>query len=140
MADEFRLSAGEFSTLVRFYRTADELLDGLDLQVFDTQTAGLFADTGAPRHVWPAGEQYKTWPQIDALLERALALGLARDSVIGGVGGGVVTDMAAFGASLYMRGCRLVLVPTTLMAMVDAALGGKTGVDYRGFKNLVGTF
>lgn len=140
MADEFRLSAGEFSTLVRFYRTADELLDGLDLQVFDTQTAGLFADTGVPRHVWPAGEQYKTWPQIDALLERALALGLARDSVLGGIGGGVVTDMAAFGASLYMRGCRLVLVPTTLLAMVDAALGGKTGVDYGGFKNLVGTF
>jgi len=48
--------------------------------------------------------------------------------------------MAAFAASLYMRGCRLVLVPTTLLAMVDAALGGKTGIDYGGFKNMVGTF
>ncbi len=140
MADEIRLSAGEFSTLVRFYRTAESLLDGLDLQVFDTQTQALFPQSSVPRHVWPTGEQYKTWPQIDTLLERALALGLARDSTIGGIGGGVVTDMAAFGASLYMRGCKLVLVPTTLLAMVDAALGGKTGVDYGGFKNLVGTF
>jgi 3-dehydroquinate synthase len=140
MVDEIRISAGEFSTLVRFYRTAETLLDGLDLQVFDDQTQTLFPVSAVPRHVWPTGEQYKTWPQIDTLLERALALGLARDSVIGGIGGGVVTDMTAFGASLYMRGCRLVLVPTTLLAMVDAALGGKTGVDYGGFKNLVGTF
>jgi 3-dehydroquinate synthase len=140
MVDEFRLSAGEYSTLVRFYRTPDSLLDGLDLQVFDTQTAEFFAPSNVPRHVWPAGEKYKIWPQIDTLLARALELGLARDSTIGGIGGGVVTDMAAFGASLYMRGCRLVLVPTTLLAMVDAALGGKTGVDYGGLKNLVGTF
>ncbi len=140
MVDEFRLSAGEFSTLVRFYSDADTLLEGLDLEVYDTQTARLFTDHGVPRHVWPAGEQFKSWPQIDSLLSRALALGLARDSTIGGIGGGVVTDMAAFAASLYMRGCRLVLVPTTLLAMVDAALGGKTGVDYGGLKNLVGTF
>jgi 3-dehydroquinate synthase len=140
MVDEIRLSAGEFTTLVRFYRTAESLLDGLDLEVFDTTTQGLFPASAVPRHVWPAGEMYKTWPQIDTLLGRALELGLARDSTIGGIGGGVVTDMAAFGASLYMRGCRLVLVPTTLLAMVDAALGGKTGVDYGGLKNLVGTF
>ena len=140
MVDEFRLSAGEYTTLVRFFRTADALLDGIDLQVFDTWTAPLFPVSEVPRHVWPAGEQYKAWPQIDGLLARALDLGLARDSTIGGIGGGVVTDMAAFGASLYMRGCRLVLVPTTLLGMVDAALGGKTGVDYGGLKNLVGTF
>jgi len=140
MVDEIRLNAGEFTTLVRFYKTADALLDGTHLQVFDTNTSRLFGDTGVPRHVWPAGESHKTWPQIDAVLAHALELGLARDSVFAGVGGGVVTDMAAFAASLYMRGSRLVLVPTTLLAMVDAALGGKTGVDYGGFKNLVGTF
>ena len=54
--------------------------------------------------------------------------------------GGVVTDVTAFAASLYMRGCRLVLVPTTLLGMVDAACGGKTGIDFGGVKNLVGTF
>jgi len=140
MVDEICLNAGEFTTRIRFYKSAEALLEGTDLQVFDSHTAGLFADRGVPRLVWPAGEAHKSWPQIDSFLGRALDLGLARDSVIAGVGGGVVTDMAAFGASLYMRGCRLVLVPTTLLAMVDAALGGKTGVDYRGFKNLVGTF
>lgn len=140
MVDEIRLKAGEFTTLVRFYKTADALLEGTDLQVCDGNTAGLFPASTIPRHVWPTGEAHKTWPQIDTLLSRALELGLARDSTIAGIGGGVVTDMAAFVASLYMRGCRLVLVPTTLLAMVDAALGGKTGVDYGGFKNLVGTF
>jgi 3-dehydroquinate synthase len=140
MVDEIRLKAGEFTTLVRFYKTADNLLDGTDLQVCDTNTAGLFPDRGIPRHTWPAGEAHKAWPQIDSVLNRALELGLARDSTMAGIGGGVVTDMTAFAASLYMRGCRLVLVPTTLLAMVDAALGGKTGIDYGGFKNLVGTF
>ena len=140
MVDEIRLKAGEFTTLVRFYKTADALLEGTDLQVCDTHTANVFPDRGVPRHIWPAGEAHKTWPQIDSVLQKALDLGLARDSTIAGVGGGVVTDMAAFAASLYMRGCRLVLVPTTLLAMVDAALGGKTGIDYAGFKNLVGTF
>jgi len=140
MADEFHLTAGEFSTRVRFYTTPDALLEGTDLQAFDANTAPLFPDQGVPRHVWPPGEAFKTWAQIDGLLRQALDIGLARDSTIAGVGGGVVTDMAAFAASLYMRGCRLVLVPTTLLAMVDAALGGKTGVDYQGFKNLVGTF
>lgn len=140
MVDEIRLRAGEFTTLVRFYKTADALLEGTDLQVCDEHTARLLADHGVPRHVWPAGEAHKDWPQIDTLLRKALSLGLARDSTIAGIGGGVVTDMAAFAASLYMRGCKLVLVPTTLLAMVDAALGGKTGIDYGGFKNLVGTF
>lgn len=140
MVDEIRLNAGEFTTLVRFYKTADTLLDHTDFQVCDTNTGGLFPDKGVPRHLWPAGEAHKAWPQIDSVLTRALELGLARDSVMAGIGGGVVTDMTAFAASLYMRGCRLVLVPTTLLAMVDAALGGKTGIDYGGFKNLVGTF
>jgi len=140
MVDEIRLRAGEFTTLVRFYPSSDSFLEGTDLQVYDTNTAGLFPDRGVPRHLWPAGEAHKSWPQIDSLLTKALGLGLARDSTLAGVGGGVVTDMAAFAASLYMRGCRLVLVPTTLLAMVDAALGGKTGIDYAGFKNMVGTF
>lgn len=140
MVDEIRLRAGEFTTLVRFYKTTDGLLDGSDLQICDAHTAALFPETGALRHVWPAGEAHKAWPQIDSVLRRALELGLARDSTFAGIGGGVVTDMAAFAASLYMRGCRLVLVPTTLLAMVDAALGGKTGIDYGGYKNLVGTF
>jgi len=87
-----------------------------------------------------AGEENKTWEQVSAIINFGFSLGLARDGCIIGLGGGVVCDMAAFAASLYMRGCKLVLIPSTLLAMVDAALGGKTGINFGGFKNMVGTF
>jgi 3-dehydroquinate synthase len=66
--------------------------------------------------------------------------GLERDGRIVGLGGGVICDLAAFAASLYMRGCRLTLFPTSLLAMVDAALGGKTAINLGRAKNAVGTF
>lgn len=90
--------------------------------------------------VLPAGEANKAWPAIETILNRGFALGLARDSRLVGIGGGVVTDLVAFAASLYMRGCRLSLVPTTLLSMVDAAFGGKTGINFGGYKNMVGSF
>lgn len=87
-----------------------------------------------------AGERHKGWAAAEGLLEAAARAGLGRDGMFVGVGGGVVTDLVAFAASVYMRGARLALVPTTLLAMVDAAVGGKTGFDLLGLKNLVGTF
>jgi 3-dehydroquinate synthase len=140
MNDEVLFSAGEFSTRIRFFQDPDEVLGGVHLALFDTNTRPLLASWHGPELIWQAGESSKSWPGIDAALEKAVELGLGRDAFIAGVGGGVVTDMAAFAASLYMRGCQLVLVPTTLLAMVDAAIGGKTGIDYKGLKNVVGTF
>ena len=110
------------------------------LYVFDDNTARLFAGGEAATAVMPAGEKAKSWASVELILERALALGLTRSSVVVGVGGGVVCDVAAFAASVYMRGCGLVLVPTTLLAMVDAAIGGKTGINWGGYKNMVGSF
>ena len=110
------------------------------LYVFDGNTVPLFDAPGERSVVQEPGEEHKEWKAVEAILRRAVELGLARDSVLFGVGGGVVCDVAAFAASLYMRGCGLVLVPTTLLAMVDASLGGKTGIDYLGYKNLVGSF
>lgn len=110
------------------------------VSVFDSNTVGRFS-TGAPGPVrLAAGETAKQWESVDAILTRCAESGMGRDGTIAGFGGGVVCDLAAFAASLYMRGCRLVLVPTTLLAMVDASLGGKTGIDFLGYKNLVGTF
>ena len=86
------------------------------------------------------GEKEKQWPAVDKILRKAMEKGMARDSLITGIGGGVVTDMTAFASSLYMRGCRVILIPTTLLAMVDAALGGKTGIDAGVFKNMIGSF
>ncbi len=86
------------------------------------------------------GEEQKTLASVEALLIWMHASELDRSSVVVGLGGGVVTDIAGFASAIYMRGMRWVAVPTTTLGMVDAALGGKTGVDFAGVKNLVGTF
>jgi len=110
------------------------------LFVFDSNTSGLAGALPPASIVLPSGEREKTLRNVESILAGALERGLSRDGRIVGVGGGVVCDMAALAASLYMRGCGLVLVPTTLLAMVDAAIGGKTGVDFGGYKNIVGPF
>jgi 3-dehydroquinate synthase len=93
-----------------------------------------------PRCVLRSGESGKGWDAVESILRAAREAGLGRDGVFIGVGGGVVTDLSAFAASVYMRGCGLALVSTTLLGMVDAGLGGKTGFDLFGVKNLAGTF
>ena len=90
--------------------------------------------------VLESGEEHKNWDSIEKILSFALDSGLARDSFFVALGGGVVCDMTAFASSLYMRGAHLVLCPTTLLCMVDATLGGKTAIDYRETKNLIGSF
>jgi 3-dehydroquinate synthase len=92
------------------------------------------------RCVLKPGESAKNWDSVEAILRAAAAGGLGRDGVFIGVGGGVVSDLAAFAASIYARGCGLCLVPTTLLGMVDASLGGKTGFNLLGLKNAAGSF
>jgi 3-dehydroquinate synthase len=118
-------------------------LDGLlpDIVVVDGNTESLLpADYGGPCVCVPAGEQCKQFSVLHHLLEEFVRFDLRRDSLVGVLGGGAVTDLAAFAANIYLRGLPVLLVPTTLLAMVDAAIGGKTGLDFAGFKNLVGTF
>jgi 3-dehydroquinate synthase len=88
----------------------------------------------------PAGEQHKTLDTIRTLYDAFLKHGLDRSGIVIAIGGGVIGDMAGFAAATFMRGVRWVNVPTTLLAMVDASLGGKTGVDLPNGKNLVGAF
>ncbi|MFW6182372.1 MAG: 3-dehydroquinate synthase [Chloroflexota bacterium] len=88
----------------------------------------------------PAGEQHKTLQTVERLYSRFLGAGLDRSSTVVALGGGVVGDVAGFAAATYMRGVRLVQCPTSLLAMVDASVGGKTGVDLPQGKNLVGAF
>ena len=90
--------------------------------------------------VLPAGEQHKTRAQKEALEDRWLAAGLGRDTLAIALGGGVVTDLVGFTAATYLRGIPYVSVPTTLIGQVDAAVGGKTGVDTPAGKNLIGAF
>lgn len=88
----------------------------------------------------PDGEQYKTLATVAALYDQFLAGGLDRSGTVVSLGGGVTGDVAGFAAATFMRGVRFVQVPTTLLAMVDASVGGKTGVDLPKGKNLVGAF
>jgi 3-dehydroquinate synthase len=88
----------------------------------------------------PDGEPHKKLPTLQALAEKLVALGANRDSVIVGFGGGIVGDVAGLLASLYMRGIDFIQFPTTVLAQVDASIGGKTGVNLKAGKNLLGTF
>jgi 3-dehydroquinate synthase len=90
--------------------------------------------------IFPAGERAKTRETWASLTDGLLESGCGRDTTIIALGGGVVGDLAGFIAATYMRGVPYVQVPTTLLAMVDASIGGKTGVDTRFGKNLVGAF
>jgi len=86
------------------------------------------------------GESHKTLSTIDTLCEGFAGMGLTRNDVVIGVGGGMVTDIAGFAAAVWHRGIAVVHVSTTLLGMVDAAIGGKTGVNLAAGKNLVGAF
>lgn len=88
----------------------------------------------------PEGEQHKTLATIQFLYDEFLNAGLDRSSLVVALGGGVVGDMAGFAAASYLRGVSFIQIPTTLLAMVDSSVGGKTGVDLPQGKNLVGAF
>jgi 3-dehydroquinate synthase len=104
-------------------------------------SAGLEAlGRGGSMHVFPAGERHKTREEWARLGDRLLEAGLGRDGGVVAVGGGVTGDLAGFVAATFMRGIPVVQVPTSVVAMVDSAVGGKTGVDTPAGKNLVGAF
>jgi len=127
------------------------LLDELGIDrprsvVTNTTVAGLHggraatAVGGGPAVELPDGEAYKRWLEVEQLCAGWLDDGLHRGGSVMAVGGGVVTDTVGFAAAVYLRGISWLAVPTTLLAMVDAAVGGKTGVNLEQGKNLVGAF
>ncbi len=86
------------------------------------------------------GEKIKTQDTVDFIAESMLNLGADRHTFLVGIGGGIVCDITGFVASIYMRGINFGYVPTTLLAQVDASVGGKTGINFKGFKNMIGVF
>lgn len=85
------------------------------------------------------GEQYKVQATVDAIIDQLIEMGADRSTMLVGVGGGVITDLTGYVASIYMRGITFGFVPTTLLALVDASIGGKNGIDVGIYKNMVGT-
>lgn len=140
-----QLEVGDRSTV--YFGRAAELLPSLsdgrrvvtvtDAAVLECH-GELFVDA-APLTVG-RGEESKTLESVAALYDGFIARGADRTSLVVGVGGGIVTDMAGFAAATYMRGVRFGFVPTTLLAQVDASAGGKNGVNVGGYKNMAGTF
>ena len=92
------------------------------------------------RFVFPAGEENKTLDVITNLYEFLIQHQFDRSDVLIALGGGVTGDMTGYAAATYLRGIRFIQVPTSLLSMVDSSIGGKTGVDFRGYKNMVGAF
>jgi 3-dehydroquinate synthase len=121
---------------------AAELLPGRRLAVITDRTVGRLVshDLEAPTLVVAPGESSKSRSRWSALTDRLLDLGYGRDAGIVALGGGVVGDLAGFVAASYLRGVPWLQVPTSLVAMVDASVGGKTGVNTPHGKNLVGAF
>lgn len=118
--------------------------------VADARVAALYGEAAVDRlkaaglsarlFTFPEGEAHKSRVTWSDLTDRLLASGLGRDGFVVALGGGVTGDLAGLVASTYMRGVPLVMVPTSVTAMLDSAVGGKTGVDTPAGKNLVGTF
>ena len=88
----------------------------------------------------PAGERFKQLKTVEHLAEKMVVAGAKRDALLVAFGGGVIGDMTGFLAAMYMRGIRYAQVPTTYLSQIDSSIGGKTGVNLRVGKNLVGSF
>ena len=85
------------------------------------------------------GEQYKTQATVDSIIKQLIEFNADRKTILIGIGGGVVTDITGYVASVFMRGVQFGFIPTTILAMVDASIGGKNGIDVGPYKNMVGT-
>jgi 3-dehydroquinate synthase len=114
----------------------------MTVTVTDDAVASLYGDRFPPGPVIRigSGEENKTLDSVRRLYEELIEAGADRSSYIVGIGGGIVCDVAGFAATTFMRGVGLGFVATTLLAQVDASVGGKNGVNVKGYKNIVGTF
>jgi 3-dehydroquinate synthase len=134
---------------IRLKDALDQVIPARDVLIVTNTTVGpLYAATLtqalAPRRCievsLPDGEVHKTLANVARMLDVLVANRFARDACVVALGGGVVGDMAGFAAACYQRGIAFVQVPTTLLAQVDSSVGGKTGVNHPGGKNLIGAF
>ena len=122
----------------RVFVLTDKTVAELHLQTLETALSGVGFKTRA--RIIPAGEASKSWAELEATLDWLLEAGANRGDVLVALGGGVVGDLAGFSASIMKRGMCLIQVPTTLLAQVDSSVGGKTAINTRQGKNLVGAF
>ena len=104
------------------------------------EISDLFSNRNVIEYILPDGEQEKKLKTVHKIIDRLMEAGLGRDSTLIALGGGVVGDITGFTASIFMRGINFIQIPTTLLAQVDASVGGKTAVNHKAGKNLIGSF
>jgi len=127
------------------YATKRPFLVVTDAHVAQAQWPRLSAALGrtgldAELVVLPAGESTKSWAQLEALTDRMIQHGIERRDHVIALGGGVIGDLVGFAAAIVKRGCHFIQIPTTLLAQVDSSVGGKTAINSRAGKNLLGAF
>ena len=111
------------------------------LIVSDQNTGKLFDLGIEASHIsLPSGENHKNFHSVEMILKKLYAIKADRKTLVINLGGGNICDTSSFAASIFMRGLDVLQIPTTLLAQVDASIGGKTGINFAGVKNLVGTF
>ena len=104
------------------------------------EISDLFSNRNVIEYILPDGEQEKKLKTVHKIIDRLMEAGFGRDSTLIALGGGVVGDITGFTASIFMRGINFIQIPTTLLAQVDASVGGKPAVNHKSGKNLIGSF
>ena len=104
------------------------------------EISSIFSDMNVIEYTLPDGEQEKKLKNVHKIIDRLMEAGFGRDATLIALGGGVVGDITGFTASIFMRGVSFIQIPTTLLAQVDASVGGKTAVNHKSGKNLIGSF
>ena len=129
-----------------YFRSSPEELRSIlqDKKVFviiDKQVEKLYGSLFPFQKVFiEASEEMKNLATVQSVIDQLMKMGADRDCCLLGIGGGIITDLTCFVASIYRRGVKYALIPTTLLAQVDAAIGGKTGINSSGYKNIIGLF
>lgn len=139
---ETKTGKSDIMVAERLANLADHLPDGRTIIITDEKVKSLYQDQFPPADVITigCGEKNKTLDTMASIYDQLIDLEADRSTFIVGIGGGIVGDVAGFAASTYMRGLRFGFVATTLLAQVDATVGGKNGVNIEGYKNMVGVF
>jgi 3-dehydroquinate synthase len=133
--------AADFLAPLSRGRTMAIVTDSNVLPHLETLQASLTAaGVASEAIVLPPGEGTKSWAQLESLTDKLLELGIERGDHVIALGGGVIGDLVGFATSILKRGCGFVQIPTTLLAQVDSSVGGKTAINSRAGKNLVGAF
>ncbi len=124
------------NSMYKLYIITDDIVNELYMNYLEK----ILKDFNLITYVLPSGEESKSIDNIMPIYDNLIENNIDRNTIILSFGGGVVGDVAGFVASTYKRGLKYIQIPTTLLAQVDSSLGGKVGIDYGGYKNIVGSF